>query len=260
MNTELKERVIALVKEAGQLVFDRDLAASVSMKGEADFVTAVDLRISEYIKNALATLTPEVGFMSEEGDAELSDRRWILDPIDGTTNLVYGYNMSSVSLAYMEDGRICFGVVYNPYNGDTFVAERGKGATLNGRPLGRAIDRPLADCLVEFGAGSTQKQYTDISFAIAREVFSQCLDLRRICSSALAICYVAAGRLNGYFERVLKPWDYAAATLVAEECGVRSLDWEGRAVQFDRQSSFVIGTDTLLPFLLATIQKYDKKD
>lgn len=256
MNSELKEKVVALVKRAGQTVFDKDLLTSVDMKGEADFVTAVDFRISELVKAELAILTPDVGFMSEEGDTDLAARRWILDPIDGTTNLVYGYNMSSVSLAYMEDGHIEFGVVYNPYNGDTFIAERGKGATLNGEPLKKAPDRDLPDCLVEFGAGSTQKQYTETAFAIAKEVFSNCLDLRRICSSALAICYVAAGRLNGYFERAIKPWDYAAATLIAEECGVRSLDWKGEPVQFDRASSFVAGTEKLLAFLLATIRKY----
>lgn len=256
MNSELKEKVIALVKRAGQTVFDKDLLSAVDMKGEADFVTAVDFRISETVKEELARLTPDVGFMSEEGDADLAARRWILDPIDGTTNLVYGYNMSSVSLAYMEDGKIAFGVVYNPYNGDTFIAERGKGATLNGEMLGKAPDRDLPDCLVEFGAGSTKKQYTETSFAVAKEVFSNCLDLRRICSSALAICYVAAGRLNGYFERSIKPWDYAAASLIAEECGVRSLDWSGAPVQFDRASSFVTGTEKLLAFLLATIRKY----
>jgi len=256
MNTELKEKVIALVKRAGQTVFDKSLLTSVDMKGDADFVTAVDYRISELVKSELATLTPDVGFMSEEGDADLADRRWILDPIDGTTNLVYGYNMSSVSLAYMAEGAIQFGVVYNPYNGDIFIAERGNGATLNGEPLKKTPDRELRDCLVEFGAGSTQKQYTETSFAIAKEVFSHCLDLRRICSSALAVCYVAAGRLNGYFERSIKPWDYAAASLVAEECGVRSLDWQGEPVQFDRASSFVTGTDKLLTFLLETIRKY----
>ena len=257
MSCELKEQIVALVKEAGKVVFDRDLAASVSMKGDADFVTAVDYRISELVKSRLAILTPDVGFMSEEGDTDLAARRWILDPIDGTTNLVYGYNMSSVSLGYMEDGQIRFGVVYNPYNGDTFIAERGKGATLNGVPLGKAPDRELSACLVEFGAGSTQKQYTETAFAVAKEVFSSCLDLRRICSSALAICYVAAGRLNGYFEREIKPWDYAAASLVAEECGVRSLDWSGKPVQFDRASSFVAGTEKLLAFLLKTIQKHE---
>ncbi len=246
-----------MVKKAGEIVFDKSLRSSVSMKGAADFVTAVDLKISEFVKKNLAILDPEAGFMSEEEEGKLTSKRWILDPIDGTTNLVYDYNMSSVSLAYAEDGKVLFGVVYNPYSKDLFVAERGKGATLNGEKLEKAPDRELKDCLIEFGAGSTKKQFTEISFGIAKDIFKECLDLRRICSSALAICYVAAGKLNGYFERSIKPWDYAAASLILEECGGRSLDWNGVPVQFDEPSSFVCGTEKALTFLLATIQKHN---
>jgi myo-inositol-1(or 4)-monophosphatase len=249
------QAIIKLVKEASQIVFDKSLKADVAMKGEADFVTAVDLKISSFVKERLAILDPEAGFMSEEEVGEIPAKRWILDPIDGTTNLVYDYNMSSVSLAYCENGQILFGVVYNPYNGDLFTAERGKGAYLNGERLGVAPDRDLKNCLIEFGAGSTKKQYTEETFRLGKAVFKECLDLRRICSSALAICYVAAGRLNGYFERSIKPWDYAAATLVLEECGGKSLDWTGAPVQFEKASSFVCGTPKALSFLLKTIQE-----
>ena len=233
------QAVIELVKEAGQLVFDRKLQEDVSMKGAADFVTAVDIKISAFIKEGLSKLTPEIGFMSEEEEGTISEKRWILDPIDGTTNLVYNYNMSTVSLAYYNGTCVEFGVIYNPFNGDLFTARRGMGAYLNGERLGKAPDREPKDSLIEFGAGSTKKQYTEESFAIGKEVFRQCLDLRRICSSALAIAYVAAGKLNGYFERVLKPWDYAAATLMLDECGVAYTDWNGDPVRFDGPCSFV---------------------
>ena len=103
-------KIIELVKEASLFVFDKELRDSVSMKGSADFVTAVDLKISSYIKEKLQVLTPDIGFMSEEEDNELTSKRWILDPIDGTTNLVYDYNMSSVSLAYFDGEKIDFGV------------------------------------------------------------------------------------------------------------------------------------------------------
>ncbi len=247
------QAVIEIVREAGQFVFDRELRKDVSMKGAANFVTAVDLKISNFIKEKLAVLTPDIGFMSEEEDAELYPNRWILDPIDGTTNLVYDYNMSSVSLALYYDQQVVFGVVYNPYNGDIFIGERGKGVTLNGEPLPKAPDRELKDCIIEFGAGSTKKQYTDLSFSLAKEVFRSCLDLRRMCSSALAISYVAAGKLNGYFERSLYPWDYAAASLFLEECGAKCCDWQGNPVQYGQASSFVCGTDKALEFMLEKI-------
>lgn len=252
------ERIIELVKQASQFVFDEELRQDVGMKGTADFVTAVDLKISSFLKEQLHILTPDIGFMSEEEECDLTARRWILDPIDGTTNLVYDYNMSSVSLAYYDGTQIAFGVIYNPFNGDLFVAKAGEGAYLNGTLLPQAPDRVLGDCLIEFGAGSTKKQYADESFALAKEVFVNCLDLRRICSSALAIAYVAAGKLNGYFEISIKPWDYAAATLILRECGGICTDWNGKPIQYDRASSFVCGTPKAHAFLLSAIQKHHK--
>lgn len=248
--------IIELVKQAGEIVFDPTLTGEVTMKGRADFLTAVDLGISARIKEGLAALCPDCGFVSEEDTAPLSDRCFILDPIDGTTNLVYDYRMSSVSLAYLEEGRVMFGIIYNPYNGDTFIAERGHGVTLNGRPLAQAPDRAPADSLIEFGAGSTKKQFAEETFSLAKEVFCECLDLRRICSSALAIAYIAAGRLNGYFEKVLKPWDYAAAVLMLEECGCVATDYEGNPVPYDTPSSFVAGTPRTHAFLLEKIRKH----
>lgn len=251
-------KIIELVKEASLFVFDKELRESVSMKGSADFVTAVDLKISSYIKEKLQVLTPDIGFMSEEEDNELTSKRWILDPIDGTTNLVYDYNMSSVSLAYFDGEKIDFGVIYNPYNKDLFVAKSGEGAYLNSKKLSCAPDRELENCLIEFGAGSTKKQYTEESFEIAKAVFSSCLDIRRICSSALAIAYVAAGKLNGYFERSIKPWDYAAATLLLKECGCECSDWTGEKIQYNTASSFVCGTPKAYNFLMSVITEHSK--
>lgn len=252
------EVIIDLVKEAGQFVFDPELRANVNMKGSADFVTAVDLKISNFIKQKLAIITPDIGFMSEEEEGEITPHRWILDPIDGTTNLVYDYNVSSVSLAYFDGKFVTFGIIYNPFNGDIFIAKRGEGVTLNGEKLPTAPDRIPSDCLIEFGAGSTKKQYTEEHFAIAKDVFSQCLDIRRICSSALAIAYVAAGKLNGYFERSIKPWDYAAATLMLEESGVICSDWDGNPVSFERPSSFVCGTPKAYNIIMAAIKKHHR--
>lgn len=253
------KKIIDLVKNAGKFVFDKDLKSDVSMKGAADFVTAVDLKISNYIKEELRVLTPEIGFMSEEEETELSAKRWILDPIDGTTNLVYNYNMSSVSLAYFNGEFVEFGVIYNPYNGDLFTAKAGEGAYLNGEKLDTAPDRELKSCIIEFGAGSTKKQFTDESFTIAREVFRNCLDIRRICSSALAIAYVASGKLNGYFERSIKPWDYAAATLLLKECGCICSDWNGAPIQYEKPSSFVCGTPKAYNLILDVINQYSTK-
>lgn len=251
------QNIVKLVKQAAQFVFDESLKKAVDIKGEADFVTAVDLKISAFLRENLARIAPEIGFMSEEEDSGmLAPKRWILDPIDGTTNLIYDYNMSSVSLALYDTDRVTFGIIYNPFNQDLFLVERGRGATLNGKKLPIAPDRPLGKCLIEFGAGSTRKQFADLSFHIAKEIFKECLDIRRICSSALAIAYVAAGKLNGYFEKELKPWDYAAAGLLLEECGALASDWEGNKLPYDHPSSFVCGTPQAYSFLLNKIVEH----
>lgn len=250
------KQIIELVRQAGQLVFDRELKENVQAKCPTDFVTAVDLGISNFLKEELHRLEPEIAFMSEEEEGVPTEARWILDPIDGTTNLVYDYNMSSVSLAYFDGTQVTFGVIYNPFCGDLFVAKAGEGAYLNGVRLGIAPDRELGDCLIEFGAGVTWKQYADESFALAKEVFENCLDLRRICSSAIAVAYIAAGKLNGYFERVLKPWDYAAATLMLRECGCVCSDWDGNPIQYEHPTTFVCGTPKAYQYLYETIQKH----
>ena len=250
------KQIIELVRQAGQLVFDRELKENVQAKCPTDFVTAVDLGISNFLKEELHRLEPEIAFMSEEEEGVPTEARWILDPIDGTTNLVYDYNMSSVSLAYFDGTQVTFGVIYNPFCGDLFVAKAGEGAYLNGVRLGIAPDRELGDCLIEFGAGVTWKQYADESFALAKEVFENCLDLRRICSSAIAVAYIAAGKLNGYFERVLKPWDYAAATLMLRECGCVCSDWDGNPIQYEHPTTFVCGTPKAYHYLYETIQKH----
>ncbi len=248
------EKVIEAVKKTKAIVSDPNLRQHIMMKGEADFVTDVDFRISSYLEKELAVLTPEIGFMSEEEEADIVPTRWILDPIDGTTNLVYGYNMCSVSLALCVNEKIEFGVVYNPFNDDVFVGFKGKGAYLNGNRLPAAPDRDIDKCIIEFGAGSTRKGQADLAFEIGKTIFKNCLDLRRICSSALSICFVAAGSLNGYFEKELKPWDYAAAGLILEECGGKISDWDGKEIEYTSPSSFVCGTNKAYDFLLETIQ------
>lgn len=252
-------KIIDLVKEASQFVFDTGLKDSVSMKGSADFVTKVDISISNFMKQALKSLDPTIGFFSEEEKGGLRQKCWILDPIDGTTNLVYGYNMSSVSLALYEDGKVVFGVVYNPFNGECYTAEIGKGAFLNGKPL-RVSGREMKDSIIEFGAGSTRKQDAEESFALGKEIFKRCVDIRRICSSALDLCFIADGRIDGYFESKLKPWDYAAGSLILKEAGGMITDYDANALPMDKPSSVIASNGVIHRELQSIIQMYRAKE
>ncbi len=249
------EKIIEIVKSTKKFLNDETMRNDIKAKGESDFVTGVDLSISSYLHTVLTGLYPEIDFMSEEEDNVLSaDTRWILDPIDGTTNLIFDYRMSSVSLALWEKGKIVFGVVYNPFNEELFTAQRGKGAFLNGRKI-RVNDRDLKHSLVEFGAGSTHKDEAEDAFENALNVFKNCLDIRRTCSSALAISYIAAGRLNGYFEKYLKPWDYAAASLILEEAGGFMCDWNDAPIQYDVPCGVIVGSPQTYSFLKSTIKR-----
>lgn len=244
-----------LVKEAGQLVFDEGLRRKVDVKGEADFVTAIDLGISAFLKESLRKIDDSIGFFSEEEQGKLTDPGWILDPIDGTTNLIYGYGLSSVSLALYQNGTVRFGVVYNPFTRECFTAEKGKGAWLGGKRL-RVSLRPMQQALIEFGAGSTHKENADANFSLAKEVFKQCVDVRRICSSALDLCYIASGRIDGYFEKILKPWDIAAGALILTEAGGVLTDYTGAPLQFAEPTSVIAGNGVVNPVLQEIIQKY----
>lgn len=252
-------RVIELVKEAEKFVVEPDLTSDVHMKGQADFVTATDIAISNFLKTELNKLYPHVGFFSEEEAGELSDPSWILDPIDGTTNLVYGYNMSSISLALYEGGRVVFGVVYNPFTGECFTSQYGKGAYLNGKKI-NVKKRDFSQSIIEFGAGSTRKNEADENFELAKDIFKECIDIRRICSSALAICFIASGRIDGYFEKVLKPWDYAAASLILKEAGGKTTDYYGNDLPMDVKSSTVASNGVIHEKLLGKIEKHLLKE
>ena len=249
------DRIIELVKSTKSIVFDRKLQEDIKMKGAADFVTAVDTGISNYIKKELDKITEGYGFFSEEEDGSLSDPCWILDPIDGTTNLVYGYGLSSVSLALYSGGEIVFGVVYNPYTDECFTSEKGKGAFYNGEPI-HVSDRAFSDSIVEFGAGSTKKHLADENFELGKIIFKQVVDLRRICSSALSICYIAQGRIDGYFEKVLKPWDIAAGYLILNEAGGCMTDYEGKKISFAGPTSVIVGNPEVQARLTEIIQGF----
>ncbi len=260
--------IIKLVYDAKKIAISKKLKSKVSLKGKADYVTAVDLGISAYIKDGLKKIAPNVAFVTEEEDKHIeSGERFILDPIDGTTNLVHGYKQSSISLAYYVNNKVEFGVVFSPFTYELFFAIKGKGAHFYSTRYGitnllkigienyaknllkvSALSRE--DAIVEFGAGSTKKHLADENFAIAKEVFTSCLDIRRICSTALSICYIASGRIEGYFEKVIKVWDYAASSLILEEAGGYLSEWDGSALCYTKPSSIIAGNEDTYNYLL----------
>ena len=225
----LAEGAVQAVLEAGKLLTDPAAVQSIRSKGETDYVTNVDVAVQAFLRERLAALAPDVQFMAEEQDnsaLDLTRPCWILDPVDGTTNLIHQFQHSAISLALAEGGQIIFGVVYNPYTEECFAACRGGGAFRNGASIQVSAVSRLADSLLSTGTVPGRRELADDAFRQMRALYDRCQDVRRTGCASLDLCWVACGRLEGYVELSLQPWDYAAGMRIAAEAGgkVTTLD------------------------------------
>lgn len=227
INTEELE---ALLKKAGKLFADRNAAAHTREKGVADYVTEVDFAVQQFIRGRLEELYPKVQFLSEEKSNEEIDKNglvWVLDPVDGTTNLIHDYRASVISLALMQEGSVVLGMIYNPYTDELFSAQKGKGSYCNGQKIEVSGAETIEKCLIAIGTSPYYKEMAEENFKVFQAVFKDCQDIRRSGSAALDLAYVACGRIEAYFERNLKIWDYAAGMLLVREAGGRVTDYRG---------------------------------
>jgi len=207
----------------------------VEHKGAVDLVTEVD-RLSEgAIVGAIHSTYPEHPVQAEEGTSrsESSALRWIVDPLDGTTNYAHGYPCYSVSLALERQGRIDLGVVYDPLRDELFEARRGGGARLNGELLSVSITDRLTDSLLATGFPYDIRTSPDNNLDHFALFALRAQGIRRDGSAALDLCYLAAGRFDGFWEMKLSPWDVAAGALMVSEAGGRLSDFSGGPFRID---------------------------
>ncbi len=194
----------------------------VSVKGPGDFVSRADRQAEQVIRDMLTEARPTYGFLGEEGGAvpgEDPTRRWIVDPLDGTTNYLHGLPHWAVSIALEHKGQVVAGVIHDPVKDETFWAEKGEGAWLNESRIRVSARTRLAESLfatgIPFGAKSTlPAMLRDLA-----RLMPECAGVRRLGSAALDLAYVAAGRYEGFWERELQPWDIAAGLLIVQEAG-----------------------------------------
>ena len=233
---------------------------AVRKKGVIDLVTDVDLAIERECRELIAERYPDHDVLGEElgpPDTERPSARhcWILDPIDGTTNFAHGLPIFCASLALEIDGVVTLGAVFDPTRDELFTAERGVGAWLNGERLSVSTNDRLVDSLLVTGFPYTVHEQADEMLGLFGAFISASRAVRRLGSAALDVCYVAAGRMEGFWERGLGAWDIAAAALIVEEAGGRVSDLDG--------GPFVLRTGRLLASnghvhdeMLATIARY----
>lgn len=251
------EKIIAIIKETAHLFSDDTAAAHITEKGIADYVTEVDTTVQKLLYEKLADLYPDIQFMGEEQDnhdIDFSKPVWILDPVDGTTNLIHRYPASCISLGLAADHQVLAGIVYNPYYDELFFAVKGKGATLNGKPIHVSSSATLAESIVSVGTMPYVKDQADLTFRQIKNVFLRTQDIRRIASAALDLCYTACGRQDAYFEPFLKPWDFAAGMVILTEAGGRVTDYEGQPVFPDKMTKILASNGLVHQEMLETIR------
>ena len=194
----------------------------VSLKGPANFVTKADKRAEEMLYEDLAKARPGYGFIGEEGGSrEGADKShtWIVDPLDGTTNFLHGIPQFAISIGLQREDTIIAGVIYNPANDELYIAERGKGAFLNDQRLRVAGRRRLDECVVACGLPHIGRGDHELALKEMAALQNKVAGFRRFGAASLDLAFVAAGRLDGYWERNLQPWDIAAGQIMVREAG-----------------------------------------
>jgi myo-inositol-1(or 4)-monophosphatase len=234
MTSEL-EAALSAARRAGEVLraaFGTE--HSITYKGEVDLLTEIDEQAERLIREELLGTFPTYGMLAEEG-GELTgeeDVRWIVDPLDGTTNYAHQLPIFCVSIALEWSGEVILGVVHDPIGEETFVAERGRGATLNGGPIKVSDTDELIRALIATGF-----PYDRAEMPEALELFGRFAattqGMRRLGSAALDLCYVASGRIDGYYERGIWPWDLAAGSVIVEEAGGNLTNYRGDVLDLD---------------------------
>jgi myo-inositol-1(or 4)-monophosphatase len=207
---------------------------AITYKGEVDLVTEIDEEAERVIREILLEAFPAYGMLAEEGGALVGeeDARWIVDPLDGTTNYAHRLPIFAVSIGLERSGVVVLGVVHDPIGEETFVAEQGRGATLNGEPIKVSDTDELIRALIATGF-----PYDRAEMPEALELFGRFAattrGMRRLGSAALDLCYVASGRIDGYYERGIWPWDLAAGSVILEEAGGKLTNYRGGVLDLD---------------------------
>ena len=219
----------------------------VSRKGAGDFVSRADLAAEAILREELLGARPTYGYLGEETkevQGEDPTRRWIVDPLDGTTNFLHGQPHFAISIAVQTDGVLQAALVYDPIKDEMFCAERGQGATMNNRPIRSSGRDFLPDCLIGVGAPYKGHGNWDSFARRSQRVVTETSGLRRSGAASLDLAYVACGRLDAFCEDYLKPWDIAAGALLVTEA--RGLVSSISGAPFDLASGEVLATNQVL--------------
>ena len=256
-------QLITDIVRAASSHMDRTGGFEIHDKGvRENIVTSSDLAVQHYLTEQLRRHFPEVGFLCEEEDLnEVSGHEvvWVIDPIDGTANYARGHENCCISVALVQKGEPILGIVYSPWRGELYTAEKGKGAFCNGKPI-HVSGRPFEQGLLFTALSTYHKEWSRYCSDIIYDLYQECNDVRRTGSAAVELCLMAAGFAELYFEMRLMPWDYAAASLILQEAGGFMCDFDGESPSPYKPSMFIAAnTKESCMRILDTVHKHISK-
>lgn len=256
---EIATQAESIARQAGAILRNRiGQPHDIRFKGTIDIVTEADQASESLIVREIRSAFPSHGLLCEEGggyESEASTFRWVVDPLDGTTNFAHGLPTFAVSIGLEDAQRPMVGVIYDPMRDELFSAYKGGGATLNGQPIHiSAIDQLITSLLAtgfSYNLDLRKRQTRAWS-----DLLTRVQAIRQTGSSALNLCYIAAGRLDGYWERGIAPWDVSAGTLIVTEAGGTVSDFDGGPFRSDRRE-IVVSNGRLHDQILETLARYE---
>jgi myo-inositol-1(or 4)-monophosphatase len=248
------------IERAGKLLVDRfgdTLSLQIDNKSPYDQVTDVDHASEDLIIDTIYKHFPDHEILAEERSPDHlpSGLTWVIDPLDGTTNFIHGFPFIAISVAVMLRGEVLSGWVFDPLRQELFAARRGHGATLNGKPIRVRAGVELGDALMATGFPSRDRQLLEPYLVVLRNVLQEASGVRRAGAAALDLAYLACGRVDGFWEIGLKPWDIAAGSLIVQEAGGVVSDFWGNGSHV-KNGHIIAGTPTAYPFLLNQVQSH----
>ena len=258
-NSVFLERAVKAAYLAGQDIIDnlgKVPGRDIDQKSGSDFVTRVDRDSEKIIIDTLREAFPDHHFLAEESlkEADTDAYRWIIDPLDGTTNYIHQYPVFSLSIALEYRREIILGVVYDPLRKELFTAEKENGAFLNKRRVSISPEHSLEDSLITTGFPFRRKEFIDLYLKLFKTVFQKTSDLRRAGSAALDLSYLACGRCEGFFEIGLSTWDIAAGDILIREAGGIVTDFGG-GHEYLSTGNIVAGTPKVHEHLLQEVKR-----
>ena len=240
MSDQIEKVLLRVTHSAGEILMNYygRLENIDTKTKDIDLVTVADHKSEEFIIGELQKAFPTHDIISEETGGRAnpsSEFRWVIDPLDGTTNFAHSYPAFCVSIGIQKNGQSFMGAVYNPYYDEFFFAERDKGAFLNQKPITVSKTREISKSLLLTGFAYDRRERADHYLRLFRALMMRCHGVRRAGAAALDICSVACGRAEGYWEENLKPWDTAAGWLILEEAGGQVSDFKGKSFAIEKK-------------------------